>query len=154
MKKLIRDKRGDMYIIVALSCVLLIMAVMILSEVLRVYDIRQHLHDELYRASNIAVKTAMIDSFMWDVEGRMDESAAVAAFNGYLHSDLGLNGALEMVRDGEVVYRLNIIEIRPNGSAAALEVDAVAFADLAFFRFLGQQWEIPIRVVSRNIPLF
>ena len=154
ISKLLKDKQGAMYTIVAMSCVFLIMTVMILSEVLRVYDIRQHLHDELYRASNIAVKTAMLDSFMWDTEGRMDEAAAVNAFYDYIHNDLGLNAALEMRQGGEVVYTLVILDIRPDGGDAQIEVDTMAFADLRFFRFLGRQWEVPVRVRSRNIPLF
>lgn len=154
MKKLIKDNRGDMYAVVALSCVFLIMVVMILSEVIRVFDIREHLNDELYRAANISVKTAMLDSFMWDREGRMDETVAVNSFNDYLRNDLGLNARLEMVRGGEVIYELKIIDMRPDGDNARLEVDAIAFADMQFFRFLGQRWQIPIKVVSRNIPLF
>jgi len=154
MKNLIADKRGAMYIIVALSCVFLIMIAMLLSEALRVFDIRQHLQDELYRASNVAVKTAMLDSFMWDAQGRMDEGLAVTAFNDYIRNDLGLNAAYEMWRGGELIYTLVILDIRPDNAAAQIEVDAIAFADLCYFRFLGQKWEVPINVRSRNIPLF
>lgn len=153
MNKLIADRRGAMYTIVALSCVFLILIVMMLSEVLRVFDIRQHLHDELYRASNLAVKTAMLDSYMIDVEGRMNEVVAVTAISDYIRNDLGLNAAYEMLRDGEIVYTLTILDIRPDGMEAQIEVDAIAFADFRFFRFLGQQWEVPVRVRSRNIPL-
>jgi len=154
MKTLIKDKKGAMYIIVAFSCVFLIFVVMLILEVLRVYDIRQHLHDELYRASNIAVKAAMLDSFMWDKQGRMDEVLAVNTFNDYMRNDLGLNAAFEMRKEGETVYNLIILDIRPDRNAAQLTVEAIAFADMRFFGFVGQQWEIPISVRSRNIPLF
>jgi len=59
-----------------------------------------------------------------------------------------------MRRSGEIIYTLTILDIRPDGIEAILEVDAIAFAGLQFLSFLGQQWEIPIRVVSRNIPIF
>ena len=152
--KLINGKRGEMYILVAFVLILALAGALFVSEITRVFNLRQHLSDELYRAANLGVKTAMYDSYMWDSHGHLDEAAAVAAFYDYLRGHLGLNNALETRGDGGLVYRVVILDIRADKTTARLEVDAVVFAPLAFFTMFGQEWEIPIRVVSRNMALF
>jgi len=153
MKKLINDRSGELHLVAVFLFVALLAIALFITEYLRVFDLRQHLDDELSRAVNLGVKHAMYDSYMWDREEQLDEGKAIASFYEYLHKTLGLNPALQKIEDGEIVYSLVIDNINVSGANARMGVSATAFADAAFFTF-GRQWEIRVNVLSRNIPLY
>lgn len=153
MKKLLKDKSGDLNGFTILLFVMILVIALFLTEYMRVYDLQQHLNDELYRASNLAIKQATLDSYLWDRSSRIDEAVAFDEFYNYLNNDLGLNSALEKYEDGKLIYSLDIESITPDFDNARLEVHARVFADPAFFSF-GLQWEFPIRVLSRRIEFF
>lgn len=150
MKKFIQDSCGAMHITTLLICVIVAVVALGATEVFRVQGIHEHLQDELYRASNVAIKAAMYDSYRIDGVSRFDESKAVEAFYDYLYNDLGLNSSIEKWEQGELVYRLKISDIKVNGQTTRMTIDGVAYADTSF-NLINQKWEVPVAVTSRNM---
>lgn len=151
LKKSSHDQRGSMFIGVILLVGLIVSLALIVSEVLRVYDLHEHLNDEIYRASNLAIKTAMHDSYRIDGVSKFDEKIAVDYFYSYLENDLKLNASSEKLEDdGDVAYKLVINSVEVNGDTVRMKVKATAYAS-PLFNLWNNKWEIPLEIVSRNI---
>lgn len=152
IKNITKDEKGSLHIALLFVAIFIIAVALLVVEYFRVMGIHQHLDDELYRASNIAVKQAMYDSYMWDEKGKIDETIAIDAFYDYLVNDLGLNSNLEKFENQELVYTLVIKDMRVDSDKARMYVTATAYASPAF-KMWDEKWEIPIKVMSRNIPM-
>lgn len=150
MKKFINDSRGAMHITTILLCVLVALIALGTTEVFRVQGIHEHLQDELYRASNVAIKAAMYDSYRIDGVSKFDESKAVEAFYDYLYNELGLNSSFEKWEQGQLVYRLEISDIKVNGQTTRMTIEGVTYADTSF-NLINQKWQVPVEVTSRNM---
>lgn len=121
------------------------------SEVMRVHDLKEHLEDEIYRASNLAIKTAMYDSYRIDSISKFDEQIAVEYFYSYLEKDLDLSSSMEKFQDnGDLAYKLTISDVSVNGDTVRMNVKAIAYAP-TLFHLWDSQWEIPIDILSRNM---
>lgn len=150
-RQIAKDERGSLYIFILIFLFLIICVMLITSEVMRVHDLKEHLDDEIYRASNLAIKTAMYDNYRIDSTSKFDEQVAVAYFKDYLKKDLGLNESYEKSADnGETAYKLVINSIDVNGDTVRMNVKATAYSK-AMFNLWDQEWEIPIDILSRNI---
>ncbi|QIB69774.1 hypothetical protein Ami103574_10780 [Aminipila butyrica] len=149
--KLVKDEGGTLYILILVFLFLIICVMLVTSEVLRVHDLKAHLDDEIYRAANLSIKTAMYDSYRIDSTSKFDETVAVEYFYTYLKEDLHLNGSFEKLNDnGEIEYTLVINKVSVNGDTVRMNVRATAFSP-TLFHLWEQKWEIPIDVLSKNI---
>lgn len=152
MKKLLTDKRGGMYIFMLLFLLFVVFAMIIGTEVARVYDIKQNLDDDIYRSANRAIKTAMYEEWRIDGVSKFNESTARSYFYQYLKEDLGLTSSLKKIENGLEVYQLVIDDLIVDGENARMTVKATAYADpLYLAKIYGQKWVIPIERKSRNI---
>lgn len=145
-----QDHRGSMQLSLIILLGIIVGIGGVVTEVLRVHGIQEHLSDELYRASNLAIKTAMYDSWRIDHISRFDEDTAMDAFYDYLQNELKLTANNEKIVDGKVQYKLVVNNISVNGVAVRMHVEATAYST-PIFRFLDFQWELPINVTSRNM---
>lgn len=150
MKKLLNCKKGSMHIALIFIVIFLLGAALIGIEIFRINGINQHLNDELYRATNLAVKTAMYDSWRQDHISKFDNAIAYEAFYDYLYNELKLNRNLEKYENGEEIYNLTINEMNIDGENVRMNVKATATAK-SIFNFWSENWIVPIDVTSRNM---
>lgn len=150
MKKLLKSKNGSMHVMVIFITIFLLGGAMIGVEFFRIQSINQHLNDELYRAANLAVKTAMYDSWRQDHISKFDDDLARDAFYDYLYGDLQLDSNLEKYENGESVYSVKINEMNIDGENVRMNVKANVTVE-TLFNLWGDQWSVPIDVTSRNM---
>lgn len=151
IRKLVKEQSGSLYILTLIFLFLIVFTMLIFTEVLRVHDLKEHLDDEIYRASNLAIKTAMLDSYRIDSRSKFDEQVAIDYFYSYLKKDLELNSKGEQYQsNGDLVYNLVINEIYVNGDTVRMNIKATAYAK-PLFNLWDNKWVIPLDILSRNI---
>lgn len=151
LPKLCRDEKGSSYLLILAFTFLILIFFIVGMEVSRVHDIREHIYDEMYRASNLAIKKAMYDSYRIDSSSKFDETIAKNSFEEYLLEDLNLTSSYEKLdEDGNEVYSLKIDDIKLDGDNARMEVKATVYAKPSF-NLWSSNWEIPLNIKSRNI---
>jgi len=147
----LQEKKGGSTLMTMFFCIIVLGIGLFLSDYFRAFTLQENLSDELYRASNLAIKTAMYDSYRIDSVSKYDEDVCYDAFYDYLHDDMNLNSRLEKYADdGELEYRLTINHMELDGDGTRLAIRATIYTPPRYF----SQWftyEFSIRVKSRNM---
>lgn len=147
--KILRDKSGNMIILLLFILMFLFSFSAIISEIFRVNSIQGHVEAELQRAVNIAIEDAMHDTWRQDAYAKVDTSLAEEKFIHYLNDELDLTSGLEKWQDGKKVYSLVIDDINSSYDPPRLTVKGKAILKSAF-KFLTSDIEIPFDISSRN----
>lgn len=147
--KILRDKSGNMIILLLFILMFLFSFSAIISEIFRVNSIQGHVEAELQRAVNIAIEDAMHDTWRQDAYAKVDTSLAEGKFIHYLNDELDLTIGLEKWQDGKKVYSLVIDDINSSYDPPRLTVKGKAILK-STFKFLTSDIEIPFDISSRN----
>lgn len=149
LKEKLKEESGEVLVSTFILIAVLLALSLFIMDFLRVYTLQENISDDLYRASNLSIKTAMYDSHRIDGVSKYNEDVCRDAFYDYLYSDIGLNGSLELQdSDGGTIYRIDIEDIRLNGDTTRMQVEAKVYTKMMFF---PAEWEFPISVKSRNM---
>ncbi len=147
--KLIKDKSGNMIILMLFILMFLFSFSAIIGEIFRVNSIQGHIEYELQRAVNIALEDAMHDTWRQDAYNKLDTDLAQTKFRAYLYNELNLTSGLEKWKDGAKVYTLIFEDINASYDPPKITVKGKAVVKSAF-KFLTDEIEIPFEVSSRN----
>jgi len=149
VKKLLKDRSGEMYMILLLFMAVLGIVIVLVTEVMRVHSVASHVETEMSRAVNVAVEEAMKDSWRMDKYGELNTASARAMFYSYLHNDLGLTAGLEMPGVGGTVYRIRFSSVDVTAVPPQVEVKGTVYIR-SLFSFILPETEIPFIAKSRN----
>lgn len=149
-KNLLTDRRGELIFGVLGFIALLLLLTIVFGEIFKANSMYDKLDDQLNRGVNLAVKTAMYDSYRQDKKNKMDVDVAKREFYNYLHDDMKLNNALEKLSDGQkpYAYKLVIKDVQMDKDAR-MTVKAAVYVPI--MGMPGMQWDLPITVKSRNM---
>ena len=91
--RLWKDTKGDL--VFGTIIVLIIMMVMgiLCGEYIKVHGVYDHVEMGINRAANLAIKTAMYDSYRQDYANQFDPAAASSSFYEYLGECVDLSGS-------------------------------------------------------------
>ena len=143
------NKDGNTLPLIMISMFILFSFSIVMVEVYRIHSIHSHIEHELQRAVNIAVEDAMEDSWRQDKLNMLNVSKAHSDFHSYLQYDLGLNGAHQMIKDGQLIYTLEFDIIDAQIDPPMLLVSGEARVRSAF-AFLADDILIPFNIRSKN----
>lgn len=151
MRQLLKNKAGSMLPLMLVIIFVLMSVSLVIGEIYLSYSLQGYIEYELQRAVNIAVESAMKDSYRQDYEGRLDADKTEETFYHYLYSYLGLNSQLEKLVNGELKYKLEISAITKTEAPPKFLIKGklTAKSDLAFL--LGKDIEIPFEIASKNV---
>lgn len=151
-QNLLTDRRGELIFGVLGFFALLLLLTIIFGEIFKANSMYDQLDDQLNRGVNLAVKTAMYDSYRQDKKNKMDVDVAKREFYNYLHNDMKLNNALEKLSAGQEPYAYKLIikdqDVKVDDNAR-MTVKATAYVPI--MGMASMQWELPITVKSRNM---
>jgi hypothetical protein len=125
---------------------------MLLTEMYRIYTIKQNVDIELSRAVNIALDLSMMDIYRRDHALELDPGIARASFYSYLHDDLKLDGSLSY-RDssGREIFSLDIQDLIIQASPPVIKLNAgIEFKPSYFGNFYLTYIRLPVRAASQN----
>lgn len=150
VKALISDDRGELNILGAIFLAMLFIAMLVVHEVMVLHDLKEHLDDEIYRSANLAIKTAMYDSYRIDSTSKYNEEVAEAAFYKYLKENLVLDGNLcRYDEKGKLKYKVVLEKVVIDGESVRMRIKGRAYTDSTWNIF--DQWQIPFDILSRNM---
>jgi hypothetical protein len=150
--KILKNKSGNMIILLLFILMFLFSFSAIVSEIFRINSIQGHVDAELQRAVNIALEDAMHDTWRQDAYAKVDTVLAEEKFISYLYNELDLSSGLEKWQGGSKVYSLVIENMSASYDPPRLTVRGKAVVKSAF-KFLTKDIEIPFDISSRNMRL-
>lgn len=120
-------------------------------EYYRMYTIKEYIDDEMSRAVNIAVDTAMLDEYRQVHISFIDVATAKKAFDDYIHNEMKLNSSNERFDDGKFQYRLIINEEVVEASPAKYTVKGILrMRPILLENLAPVDIDIPFKQTSRN----
>lgn len=152
MKKLLKDERADVLVstLIVLFIVFVIAFFALYSS--HIYDMHEHISEQIERSLNIAIKEAMQDGYRLDAESYISAVDTQNYFYDSLEKDMKLNSNLEMMKYGKVVYAIKINSIDVSEDEARAKVKGIATYE-GNFGFFKRDISIPINVKSKNMRL-
>ena len=163
MTKLLKSRSGSMYVLVLLFMAVLGIAVLLVTEIMRIHNIASHVETELSRAVNIAVEYAIEDTWRIDKgvvdDGErvnmMDVAVAMSCFDDYLCNNIGLTkksippGSYELKSGGKRLYRIELVVTAKESPPCFIAKGNVFISSL--FTFIVEETQVPFNRISRRI---
>jgi len=151
-----------MYVLVLLFMSVLAIVILLVTEIMRIHTIAAHVETEMSRAINIAVETAIDDTWRIDMgkdlgsetANVMDITVAKSDFNSYLYKSIGLTKTSSypetytLYSGGKPLYR---IELAINATSVPPYFEASGTVYIrSLFTFIAKEAQVPFRIRSRN----
>lgn len=122
----------------------------VVGEYMRIHTIQTKVEQQLIQASNIAIETAMHDSYRQDHEGYIDYQVAYDAFYSYLYYEMGLDSSLRLYgNDGELLYQLECGNLGLMETPPAVTFECTLRAH-SIFSFFTDDIVVPFNIRSKN----
>ena len=128
-------------------CIITVLTV----EYYRIYTVKEYIDDEMSRAVNIAVDTAMLDEYRQVHVSFINIDTAKKTFNDYLYNEMQLNSANERFDNGKFQYRLIIEDTVIEESPAKYTVKGtLQMRPILLEKLVPIDIDIPFKQTSRN----
>jgi hypothetical protein len=150
LKRLLRNKNGDVGVLPVLVFVIILAIGGLLNEIIRVVAVHDQISVEMNRAINLCIKTSVYDSYRIDkVNYYLDPIKAEEAFYDYLYDDMKLNYSMTKYTDeGELMYTVYIDQLNIDSMNAKASVEGTVYVP-GFFD-IGT-FPLRYKVQSRNM---